>query len=441
MPSRMEKNMNVRAPTPRKPHLVFTIGKGLFAQTGGSQKSVCEVASLFARDGYPTTIIFQEAGVSRHDKPRFDLDPRVRLINVARWSEGAVSDDREPGARDWAAALDRAQPDLVIIWFVGRKAILAVHDYLRDFAIPFICAHRMDPARDFLGRSKGADAERARQIMEGAAAHSVQTPEYIDFFPAMLRRRVWTTPNIVHEPTSALVALSNPERKVILNVGRLHAQKNQALLIRAFACIAHLHPDWDVHIYGDGPDQADLQALIRTLGMEGRIVLQGVREDLGPVYRSATLFAFSSIFEGFSRAHSEAMSYGLPSVGLRNCTSSRWLIGESGGGCLADNAALSFARELNAMMSRPQELERLGRRAADYVTRFGQETVFGEWKRMVETVMTDATAVASRDHYPVTAPASVRPCHVAFSIGAFKSYVGGAEKSLSEIASYLAKAG
>jgi len=432
----------------RLPRVVFTYGKGLFNQTGGSQKSICEVASLFARDGYPTTIIFDEADVSRYDLPRFDLDSRVRLINIARWAEGDGSAIADPDASEWADSIDGAQPDLVIIWFVARKSILAVHEHLRSRGIPFICAHRMDPAHDFLGRpGKGDEAEKARQILKGAAAHAVQTPDYVDFFPTIMRERVWIIPNIVPLPSRSPALRLDGERKVILNVGRLHPQKNQALLIRAFACVAHLYPDWDVHIYGDGPGRRALKALIELHGMEGRIRLKGERSDLDAVYRAATLFAFPSVFEGFSRAHSEAMSYGLPSIGLNDCASSRRLIGESGSGRLADNSALSFARELTALMAQPQKLDRLGRRATDHVARFGEKAVFVKWKHLVAAVAPDLTARLPAASSITPQRASVasdlvaRPFHVAFAIGAFKSYVGGAEKSLAEIASYLSQSG
>src|SRR5690606_19213349 len=41
-------------------------------------------------------------------------------------------------------------------------------------------------------------------------------------------------------------------RKVIVNVGRLHEQKNHKLLINAFAKITKAYPEYTLEIYGEG---------------------------------------------------------------------------------------------------------------------------------------------------------------------------------------------
>ena len=53
-------------------------------------------------------------------------------------------------------------------------------------------------------------------------------------------------------------------QKVIIYPGALNKDKNQALLVKAFAKVAEEFPEWQVHIYGKGKDR-DVQALKRLI--------------------------------------------------------------------------------------------------------------------------------------------------------------------------------
>lgn len=99
---------------------------------------------------------------------------------------------------------------------------------------------------------------------------------------------------------------------ILLNVGRLAAQKNQDLLIRALACLPQAH----LVLAGAGPEQASYHELAVTLGVDDRLHLLGAlpADAIADLYAAADLFVFPSTAETFGLATIEAAMAGLPIV-------------------------------------------------------------------------------------------------------------------------------
>jgi glycosyltransferase involved in cell wall biosynthesis len=97
---------------------------------------------------------------------------------------------------------------------------------------------------------------------------------------------------------------------VLLNVGRLTAQKGQMHLIEALAALSRDHPRLKLLLAGDGPDRGELSAAIARLGLGGRAVLLGSRGDIADLLALADVVVVSSLWEGTSLSMMEAMAAG-----------------------------------------------------------------------------------------------------------------------------------
>lgn len=60
---------------------------------------------------------------------------------------------------------------------------------------------------------------------------------------------------------------------IIVTVGRIDENKNQALLLRAFARIAADYPDYQILLYGKGDQEENLKQLADSLGIAERVTL------------------------------------------------------------------------------------------------------------------------------------------------------------------------
>jgi len=97
-------------------------------------------------------------------------------------------------------------------------------------------------------------------------------------------------------------------------VGRLVPAKAPEVFLRALALGAARVPGLRGLVVGDGPLRSELEAEARRLGLEGRIVFAGVRQDVPELLPGLDAVLFSSVREGLSMAMLEAMAAGVPVI-------------------------------------------------------------------------------------------------------------------------------
>jgi glycosyltransferase involved in cell wall biosynthesis len=100
-------------------------------------------------------------------------------------------------------------------------------------------------------------------------------------------------------------------------VGRLVPQKDIGTLIRGFALFAATFAEAKLVIVGSGPLNEELRRSADELGISGRIVWAGFRDDIVTVMSAFDIFALTSIYEGFGLVLLEAMASRLPVVATR----------------------------------------------------------------------------------------------------------------------------
>jgi len=110
-----------------------------------------------------------------------------------------------------------------------------------------------------------------------------------------------------------------------LTIGRLAAQKNQILLLEAFA--RHAWPEDTLMIAGDGPERDRLVERTATLGLTPRVRFTGHVDDVRTLYAEADVFVLSSHYEGAPAVILEALAAGLPMAVTNCCESMEWLTG------------------------------------------------------------------------------------------------------------------
>jgi glycosyltransferase involved in cell wall biosynthesis len=116
----------------------------------------------------------------------------------------------------------------------------------------------------------------------------------------------------VFSPEGEKAAL--PPGRSVLFLGRHDGQKRVSVLLRAFAKVAARTGDARLVCAGKGPEEENLRALARTLGVAERVSFLGERRDVPALLRAASVFVLPSAAEGLPNALLEALSVGVPSV-------------------------------------------------------------------------------------------------------------------------------
>jgi glycosyltransferase involved in cell wall biosynthesis len=163
-------------------------------------------------------------------------------------------------------------------------------------------------------------------------------------------------------------------RTDILYAGRLLANKNADLLLRAVALLVHTRPTLRCRIVGEGPERPRLDALRHELGLEAYVEIHDFvpDSDIYRVLKSASVLALPSVREGFGCVVLEANACDVPVVTVDHPdNAARHLIVEGGNGYLADVDAADLARALgtaldNAGTVSPREVARAAGHLRDW---------------------------------------------------------------------------
>ncbi len=108
------------------------------------------------------------------------------------------------------------------------------------------------------------------------------------------------------------------QETLILCTGELLKNKNQATLLRALPAIFAKYPDVRVLLAGNGPEKENLELLIETIGISGKVDLLGYRTDLDQLVKAADIIVSCSFREGLPLNIMEGMLCAKPIVASIN---------------------------------------------------------------------------------------------------------------------------
>ena len=189
---------------------------------------------------------------------------------------------------------------------------------------------------------------------------------------------------IIGNPISVSEKKIDEQDAVIVTAGRLEAQKNQKILIEAFAQIADEFPNYKLHIYGEGGLHSSLEQQIEKLEMKDRIYLMGNQLDYQDKLARAMVFVLPSNFEGLSNALLEAMMLGIPCISS-NCAGSDEVITSGKNGLLfpvGDVDALT--EQLRTMLIDEELRTNISKAGKESVQRFKVERIISSWRTVLE---------------------------------------------------------
>jgi glycosyltransferase involved in cell wall biosynthesis len=139
--------------------------------------------------------------------------------------------------------------------------------------------------------------------------------------------------------------------------------KGQALVLQVLAEPVWADRDWQLEIYGKGPDEAYLKELIVFLGLEGRVRLCGHVADIREAWAKNMLLVMASSGEGKPLALTESLLCGRPAV-VTDVAGNAELVQHLVHGFVAESATLqSLSRALGEAWAHRHELPAMGLRA------------------------------------------------------------------------------
>lgn len=264
---------------------------------GGTERVISLLSSEYVKRGYRVAIM-QFAGYEH----AYELDERVEDFSIAEQSGGnpLIWGRRIRDMRRYF----RENPDCHIFAFAVMGAVFSAIATI-GMKRPFLVAERNSPESCNTKRLRNWAYRRADVI-------TFQTADGIGYFPEAIAKKAVIIPNPID---AGLPARYEGERaKKIVTVGRLHSQKNQALLLEAFSDFQKQRGDYTLHIYGQGELEEKLKAYAAELGIDRSVVWHGFSKQVKEEIADSRMFVLSSDFEGISNSMLEALAMGIPTI-------------------------------------------------------------------------------------------------------------------------------
>ncbi len=226
-------------------------------QAGGAERVMAQLCNHLAAKHHNVTLVTLTPTV---EGPFYDLAEPVRLLplehSTANKEFGRII--RVFGRiMDMRRTLATLRPD-VVISFVDLTNVMVLLATAR-LKLPVIVSERIDPEA-YAHRLSRIDRALRYLTYPRASRIVVQTHRAARFFDRLPAQKIVTIPNPV-PPTDLTAKPDKPSsdgRFRIVGIGRLDHQKGFDILIDGLARLAARFPDWDVVIFGTGPDRSSL---------------------------------------------------------------------------------------------------------------------------------------------------------------------------------------
>jgi glycosyltransferase involved in cell wall biosynthesis len=101
---------------------------------------------------------------------------------------------------------------------------------------------------------------------------------------------------------------------VVALVGHMRPGKGHEVAVRAWPAVLEDSPDARLLLVGDGPLEDDVRRLARELGVEGRVVFAGARDDVQDLLPGVSLVLLPTRSEALPTALLEAAACGIATV-------------------------------------------------------------------------------------------------------------------------------
>ena len=345
---------------------------------GGAERVASVLTNAWIMRGHHVSIVtFDPPGTA----PAFALAPSIAVtsLGVSGGSGSFVSALRNNFHRlRWLRNCLRTQAPDVVVAFMTETNVLAI---LAGFGAswPTIVSERIHPAHH---RLRWPWSTLRQLFYRRADAVVAQTSDIADWLVnnTAANARVIANPVDIASFRVRQRVASDALRKRLVAVGRLDHQKGYDILIDAFAAVASELPQWDLAIFGEGPERAALSQRIAAHCLDERIALRGVTAAVASVYREADALVHAARYEGYPNVIIEALASGLPVIATDSPGATREILADGHYGVLVSpEDVTALASAMAALLNDPDRVDAFSRQASAAVAVRDVPAVSQKW--------------------------------------------------------------
>lgn len=218
-------------------------------------------------------------------------------------------------------------------------------------------------------------------------SHRVVAVGYVveEVYRKQLRgKRIEVIPNGVPAipalPAAARTAIrtelvGDPNRPLLIAVGRLMPQKGYPHLLTALAMLRQTYPAVALVIAGEGRLEKELAQQIDACELSAHVFLLGRRDDVPDLLAASDIYISASLYEGLPVATLEAMAAGLPVVATR-VGDVPHIVTHQAGIVVPPEDPVALAQAVTELLDSPTKRQAMGTEARTHVLRHYEAKVW-----------------------------------------------------------------
>lgn len=354
--------------------------------SGGMERVLANKANYLVALGHEVCIITTD---QKGEKPYFQMEPTIQHIDLGiNYLESAQQPllkkswnyvrKQRLHKKALQALLFKIKADVVISMFDHEVSFLhAIQDGSKKvLEIHFSRYKRVQYGRK--GIIGAIDRYRSKQDLIVAKKYDrfvVLTHEDKGYWGDLANMQV--IPNANSFSPAAVASL---QQKQAIAVGRYDYQKGFDDLIAAWALVAAKFPDWVLKIYGHGPLKPELEKQIKTLNLQGKVMLCAPTNQIEKAYLESALVLMTSRYEGLPMALLEGQACGLGMISYTcKCGPKDIIVPGKNGFLVAEGDIKGFAEQVIQVLADDSLRVALGQHAKEMSANFSEDKIMQQW--------------------------------------------------------------
>ena len=363
---------------------------------GGVERAIISEANMLV-ENYEVEIA---SAYKLYDEPPFKVDPKVKVTYL--------SETLKPNKEELKEAIRTKNPISI-----AREAITSIR----------VLHHRTAKMAEFIKKTDADIIISSRYLYNAVLAKNkkngvvtvaqehdhhdgnekyikkiVDSLKGIDFFMPVSKEltdfyaeRVNTSvcKYIPHSLEYMPTQVSNLKAPVLISVGRLSQEKGFLDLIEIYARVHQKHPEWKLHIVGDGDERSAIESGIKENKLEDSVILHGYqnKEYINGLLADASIYMMSSYRESFGIVLIEAQSFGIPCVAFDSAKGAMEIIENDVNGYLVSNRDFAeMANKVCSMIENDELRAELGAKSRENSLQYSKEVIQKQWIDFIESI-------------------------------------------------------
>jgi len=368
---------------------------------GGVEHVLCNMANVMSRAGMNVLLATMENKIG---VPFYSLDEKVKFYNIYQKKnifekiKRELTPKRKRYLRElkykaglWDNFIKLQKPDIIICF--SLPTLLEV-TYNKNYNIPVILTIHGDPSNDYTNRFDFRPDymnELYKEAYAKADCIQVLLDSYKNTVPNTFKGKLYTIANVAPYNDYTIDYNKSGIKKIVC-IASLCDRKHQDLLINAFSCIAKDYPDWILELWGSGDKKEVYKNIINNNQMSDRIFLKGSTRNSYKVLKDTDIFALPSTCEGWPLVLGEAMSMGIPCVGLEICDGVNEIIRNNENGLLSNDSINIFSEKLKILMNSKILRKQYGLQSKKDMDSYAPDIIWNKWKELISITLENYTS-------------------------------------------------